>query len=57
MCPVYPATDSPQDAEAARIADAVYNRWFIDSALLGEFPREALDLYRKYDLLPEMASS
>ena len=54
MCPVYPATDSAADAEAARIADAVYNRWFIDPAVLGEFPREALDLYAKHDILPEM---
>ena len=54
MCPVYPATDSAADAEAAKIADAVYNRWFIDPAVLGEFPREALDLYAKYHILPEM---
>ena len=54
MCPVYPATDSAADAEAAKIADAVYNRWFIDPAVLGEFPREALDLYGKHGILPEM---
>lgn len=57
MCPVYPAKPTPEDRAAARLADALYNRWFIDSALLGEFPREALDLYRKYDLLPEMRTA
>jgi 6-phospho-beta-glucosidase len=55
MCPVYPATDSAADAEAARIADAVYNRWFADPVLLGAFPNEALDLYRRCGLLPQMA--
>jgi 6-phospho-beta-glucosidase len=55
MCPVYPATDSSEDAEAARIADAVYNRWFADPVLLGEFPPEAVELYRRHGLLPEMA--
>ncbi|AWK89462.1 GH1 family beta-glucosidase [Azospirillum thermophilum] len=54
MCPVYPATDSPRDAEAARIADAVYNRWFIDPALLGRFPEDAVELYRRNHILPEM---
>jgi 6-phospho-beta-glucosidase len=54
MCPVYPATDSQADAEAARIADAVYNRWFSDPVLLGELPRDAVDLYRRCGLLPEM---
>lgn len=54
MCPVYPAKDNQADRQAARLADALYNRWFIDSALLGEFPAEALDLYRRHDLLPEM---
>ena len=54
MCPVYPATDSAADHEAAQIADAVYNRWFIDPAVLGEFPREAVELYRRNGILPEM---
>jgi 6-phospho-beta-glucosidase len=54
MCPVYPATDSQADVEAARIADGVYNRWFIDPALLGEFPRDVVELYRRCGILPEM---
>ncbi len=56
MCPVYPATDSARDAEAARVADAVYNRWFIEPLLLGTFPTEAVDLYRRHGLLPDMPS-
>jgi len=54
MCPVYPAEDTPADRAAARLADALYNRWFIDSALLGDFPSEALNLYRQHGILPEM---
>jgi 6-phospho-beta-glucosidase len=54
MCPVYPAADTPADREAARLADALYNRWFIDPALLGDFPPEALNLYKQHGILPEM---
>ncbi|HSA55219.1 MAG TPA: GH1 family beta-glucosidase [Gemmatimonadaceae bacterium] len=38
--PKHPATDDPQDAEAARRADAFRNRQFLDPILLGTSPEE-----------------
>jgi len=53
MSPVYPASDSESDQAAARIADGVLNRWFIETALLGRYPADVLGLYRRHGLLPE----
>jgi len=54
MSTVYPATESPEDAAAATLADGLLNRWFIDPALLGRFPEDALALYHRCNLLPKM---
>ena len=42
--PAYPASEDPADAEAARAADALRNRFFFDGALRGTYPDEALEL-------------
>jgi beta-glucosidase len=43
--PVYPASDAPEDAEAARRMDGVTNRWFFDALLRGEYPAEVLERF------------
>jgi beta-glucosidase len=43
MAPVEPATQSAGDIEAARYADALFNRIFIDPLMTGAYPRDFLD--------------
>lgn len=38
--PMYPATDSKADVEAAREADVFRNRWILDAVFRGEYPPE-----------------
>lgn len=40
LAPVYPATDRPEDAAAARRLDAFLNRWCLDPAFRGAYPAE-----------------
>ncbi|TCL72326.1 broad-specificity cellobiase [Hydrogenispora ethanolica] len=42
---VYPAGNAPEDGAAARIADGMYNRWFLDPVLKGAYPRDILELF------------
>jgi len=51
---VYPATDSPEDAAAAQIADGMLNRWFTDPAVLGRYPEDMLKLYAGLEWLPQL---
>src|SRR5215207_2236266 len=41
--PVYPASDDPRDAEAAREADGFRNRLFFDPVLRGTYPEDVLE--------------
>lgn len=43
LAQVRPATDSPADAEAARLVDGVYNRVFLSPLFDGEYPADVLD--------------
>jgi beta-glucosidase len=54
LIPMHPLTGSENDLEAARVEDAVRNRWFLDPLLRGEYPAEALP--RLGPLLPDLAS-
>ncbi len=36
--PIYPVSDSPEDAAAVRAADGVHNRWFLDPIFRGQYP-------------------
>lgn len=50
-----PATDKPQDIEAARRADGYRNRWFLDPLYKGKFPADMLDWYQsKNVVLPDI---
>jgi len=43
--PKYPASDSPEDADAARRADAYMNRQYLDPALKGSYPEELDEIF------------
>lgn len=38
LTPIYPATDSPEDAAAARAVDGMHNRWYLDPIFRGRYP-------------------
>jgi beta-glucosidase len=42
---VVPASDRPEDAAAAQLADQQVNRWFLDPLLLGRYPEEMAAAY------------
>lgn len=42
LAPGWPATDSPQDREAARIHDGLFNRWYLDPIFRGAYPADAV---------------
>jgi beta-glucosidase len=45
LAPITAASDSAEDAAAARRYDEHRNRWFLDPVLLGSYPAELLDEY------------
>jgi beta-glucosidase len=45
LLPVYPATDSPEDAAAVHRFDGFFNRWFIDPLAGRGYPDDMLALY------------
>ncbi len=46
--PAHPLTDSPEDAEAARIWDGFQNRWFLDPVFKGSYPEDMLAKYERF---------
>jgi beta-glucosidase len=38
---------NPKDVDAAILQDGIHNRWFLDPALLGTFPKDVLAHYKK----------
>jgi beta-glucosidase len=49
---VYPFTDGVSDIEAARMADAQGNRWFLDPVLKGAYPDDVVSLYARNHVAP-----
>lgn len=45
LSPVYPASNSRENIEAAFLADGYYNRWFLDPVLKGNYPVDILKIY------------
>jgi len=45
LSPAYPATGSPEDKAAARIADGALNRWFLDPLHGRGYPQDVAELY------------
>lgn len=54
LTPSYPRDENnPADVKASVIADAFFNRSFLDPAVKGEFPTELVEICRELDMLPE----
>ena len=53
LSPVYPATESPEDRRAAKLADQVLNGWFLSAVLEGRYPDELVELYQQRGIAPE----
>lgn len=45
LSPTYPASEAPEDKQAASIADGYYNRWFLDPIFKGAYPADLLKLF------------
>jgi beta-glucosidase len=41
--PVYPASESERDVEAARHFDGIHNRWFLEALFRGAYPADLLE--------------
>lgn len=55
LTPSYPRDDqNPADVKAAQIADAFFNRSFLDPAVKGEFPEELVKIVKALDMVPMM---
>ena len=53
LTPAYPRSSNPNDIEAAKIADLIACKSFLDPSVLGEYPKELVDLLKDYDKLPD----
>lgn len=53
LTPVYPASDSPADNEAAIRTDGFMNRWFLDPILRGGYPQDMVNLFSRQFSLPQ----
>ena len=55
LTPSYPRDESnAEDVKAAAIADAFFNRSFLDPAVKGEFPEELKAILKELDMVPDM---
>lgn len=52
MSPIYPLSESRQDAEAVKLADGIGNRWFADPIFRGEYPADIVAVYE--DRMPQI---
>ena len=52
LSPVYAKSDDEKDQHARHMADLLLIRSLLDPIVLGKFPEELIELYRKHDLLP-----
>ncbi len=54
LTPSYPRDENdPEDVKAAQLADAFFNRSFLDPAIRGEFPADLVELLTTLDYLPD----
>jgi beta-galactosidase len=54
LIPVSAATDSERDREAARLADGLQNRWFLDPLFRGRYPADVLQHLSSMGLEPSI---
>jgi len=57
LTPSYPRSQHPADVEAATIADAFFNRSFLDPSVKGTFPSELVDVLKKEGFMPHIEES
>ncbi|MCM3355015.1 glycoside hydrolase family 1 protein [Bacillus halotolerans] len=53
LTPSYPRSSHPTDVKAGEIADAFFNRSFLDPSVKGEFPKELIDILKTEGFMPE----
>lgn len=53
LTPTYPRSQHPADQKAARVADAFFNRSFLDPVVKGHFPPLLVELLQQHGFLPE----
>ena len=54
LYPMVPASDSDDDAKAARILDGHHNRWWLDPVMKGTYPQDQWDHYASLGLSPDV---
>lgn len=53
LTPSYPRdVNNPADVKAAAIADAFFNRSFLDPSIKGTFPKELVEIVKELDFMP-----
>ncbi|MDZ5722123.1 6-phospho-beta-glucosidase GmuD [Bacillus inaquosorum] len=53
LTPSYPRSSHPADVKAGEIADAFFNRSFLDPSVKGEFPKELVDILKNEGFVPD----
>ena len=54
LTPSYPRDENNlEDVKAAQIADAFFNRSFLDPAIKGEYPADLIAIIKELDMMPE----
>ena len=48
LIPAWPATNEPEDVQAANAIDAVHNQLFLEAVLEGRYPQLILDYHRRF---------
>jgi 6-phospho-beta-glucosidase len=57
LTPSYPRDENnPEDVKAASIADAFFNRSFLEPAVKGVFPQDLVEIVKELDMMPEIAA-
>ncbi|XOQ14398.1 MAG: Beta-glucosidase [Shouchella clausii] len=55
LTPSYPRSEEVErDVEAAKLADAFFNRSFLDPSVKGTFPQELVEILKQYGLMPHV---
>lgn len=55
LTPSYPRDENnSDDVKASIIADAMFNRSFLDPSIKGEFPKELVELVKELDMVPDI---
>ncbi|MEC2198981.1 6-phospho-beta-glucosidase GmuD [Bacillus subtilis] len=53
LTPSYPRSSHPADVKAGEMADAFFNRSFLDPSVKGEFPKELVDILKHEGFMPD----